>query len=166
MRHEKFRLWCISGTSAHRLDPQPGTVDYRSSIATAVAQAAAAAQMQSLAWELMYAMGAAIKNKHIKKLDSRISDWPKGNKIIYFFDNMIIPGYLIQTKEDLKRNQTLICHFHHSYPVKLSQTQSNRCQMSSPVNFGEGGNPDQQRDEECCCLAAAGLSHSNDVTIL
>ena len=56
------------------LDRQPGTVDYRSSIATAVAQAAAAAQMQSLAWELMYAMGAAIKNKHIKKLDSRISD--------------------------------------------------------------------------------------------
>lgn len=36
----------------------------------------------------------------------------------------------------------------------------------SPVNFGESGNPDQQRDEEGCCLAAASLSHSNDVTIL
>ena len=43
--------------------PSPVSWVTRSSIGTTVAQVAAAAQIQSLAWELPHAVGAAIKRK-------------------------------------------------------------------------------------------------------
>ena len=51
----------------HGFSSQPGTVGYRSSVAAAVVQVAAAAQIWFLAQELTYALGVAIKLKKKKK---------------------------------------------------------------------------------------------------
>ena len=62
-------LWVKKPTEAARvtvvvwLDSRPGTVGSKSSITTAVVEVTAVARIQSLAWELPCASGAATKKK-------------------------------------------------------------------------------------------------------